>query len=114
MGFVPLQPTPAPLPTEGLWECCNSCTRAAAHVLLLLYPGYCCSSGPAAALQPTPAPLPSEGLWGVLQQLHSGEGGGVQGRAPPPPAEMQHIHKELQKCTTLTHTACTCPKIGIF
>ena len=29
---------------------------------------------------------------------------GVQGGAPPPLAEMQHIHKELQKYTTLTHS----------
>ena len=54
MGFVPVQPTPAPLPIEGLWECCNSCTQAPAHLLLLLHKGYCCSSGFVAALQPTP------------------------------------------------------------
>ena len=61
---------PVPLPTEGLWECYNSCTQAVVHVLPLLYPGYCCRSGSADVLQPTPALLPSEGLWGVLQQPH--------------------------------------------
>ena len=48
----------------------------------------------------------------ILGGWHLG-GGGVawgwgpglgEGRAPPPPrAEMQHIRKELQKCTTLAH-----------
>ena len=33
-----------------------------------------------------------------------GGGGGVQGE---PPAELNHIHLELQKCTTLTHSAYT-------
>ena len=36
-----------------------------------------------------------------------GGGGGIQGGAPPPPAEMNHIHQEVQKCTTLTHSAST-------
>ena len=44
-----------------------------------------------------------------------GEGGeGVQGRegggpggSPPPPAEMNHIHQEMQQCTTLMHFAYT-------
>ena len=44
-----------------------------------------------------------------------GEGGrgsregerGVQGGAPPRLAEMNHIHQELQNCTTLTHSAYT-------
>ena len=36
--------------TEGLWECCNSCTRAAAHVPLLVHPVCCCSSGFVATL----------------------------------------------------------------
>ena len=36
-----------------------------------------------------------------------GGGEGVQGGAPPPRAELNHIHLELQKCTTLTHSAYT-------
>ena len=37
-----------------------------------------------------------------------GEGGrGSRGEPPPLPAEMNHIHQELQKCTTLTHSAYT-------
>ena len=76
VGVAPLQPTPAPLPIEGLWECCNSCTRAAAHVLLLAHPVYGCSFGSAAALQPTPAPSPARGYGGAattalkLQRTH--------------------------------------------
>ena len=34
-----------------------------------------------------------------------GEGGrGSRGEGSPPPAEVNHIHQELQKCTTLTHS----------
>ena len=65
MGVAPLQPTPSPLPIEGLWECCDSCTRAATHAPPLVHPVYCCSSGSAAALQPTPAPLPPRVHGGV-------------------------------------------------
>ena len=39
-----------------------------------------------------------------------GGGGGSPGGSPPPPppsAKMNHIHQELQKCTTLTHSAYT-------
>ena len=35
----------------------------------------------------------------------SGGGGGPGG--DPPPAGMNHINQELQKCTTLTHSAYT-------
>ena len=66
VGVAPLQPTPAPLPIEGLWECCNRGTRAATHVPLLVHPGYCCSSGSAAALQtPPPPPVPPRGHGGA-------------------------------------------------
>ena len=65
VGVAPLQPTPAPLPIDGLWECCNSCTRAAAHVPLLVHPVYCCGSRSAAAMQPTPALLPPRGHGGA-------------------------------------------------
>ena len=33
-----------------------------------------------------------------------GGGRGPWGSPPPPLAEMPHIHKELQKCTTVTHS----------
>ena len=61
VGVAPLQPTPASLPVEGLLECCNSCTRAAAHVPLLVHPVYSCTSGSAAALPPTACLLPRTG-----------------------------------------------------
>ena len=76
MGIAPLQPTPARLPIEGVWKCCNICTRAAAHMRPLVHPVYCCSSGSAAALQPNPAPLPPRGHGGAataalkLQRTH--------------------------------------------
>ena len=65
LGVAPLQPAPAPLPIEGLWDCCDSCTRAAAHIPPLVHPVYCCSSSSAAALQPTPAPVPPRGHGGA-------------------------------------------------
>ena len=65
VGVAPLQPAPAPLPIEGLWECCDSCIRAAAHIPPLVHPVYCCSSGSAVAWQPTPAPLPPRGHGGA-------------------------------------------------
>ena len=49
-------------------------------------------------------------LWGGVRALleRMGEaGGGVRGEPPPPPAEMQHTHKELQKHIKLTHSAYT-------
>ena len=33
-----------------------------------------------------------------------GRGEGGPGGSPPPPKYMNHIHQELQKCTTLTHS----------
>ena len=74
LGVAPLQPTPAPLPIEGLWECCNSCTPAAAHVPPLVHAANCCSCGSAAALWPTLASLTPRGHWGAaalkLQRTH--------------------------------------------
>ena len=65
VGVAPLQPTPTPLLIEGLWECCYSCTRAAAHIPLLVHQVCCCSFGSATALQPTPARLPPRGSGGA-------------------------------------------------
>ena len=36
-----------------------------------------------------------------------GGGGVVRGGSPRPPAGMNHIDQELQKCTTLTHSVYT-------
>ena len=67
VGVAPLQPTPAPLPTEGLWECCNSCTRAAALVPPLVHQAYCCSSGVAVY----PRPGTTEGPWGCTSHTQA-------------------------------------------
>ena len=70
MGVAPLRRTdPFPLRIVGLWECCYSRTRAAAHVPPLVHPAYCCCFGVAAALQPTLAPVPPRGHWGAPAAL---------------------------------------------
>ena len=58
-----------------------------------------------------PAPPPPRVLLQRRGEGGGGEGGGGEGgggsrgEGSPPPAEMNHIHQELQKCTTLTHSA---------
>ena len=62
-----LQPTPAPLPTKGLWGCCTSCTQV--ELSQLLKPASCGCFCAAAAL---PQPVYDSRASGVLPQLCCG------------------------------------------
>ena len=90
VGVTPLLPTPAPLPIVGLWEWCNSCTRAAAHAFPPVHPVCWCCSGVVAALR-LPSPRYHRGAMGV-HRPHSS----CSARTAPVAA---HVAQQFWHCT---------------